>query len=804
MIGAFRQDSTFAFRTLRRQPGFTLAVILCLALGIGAVTAKFTVVNSVLLSPLPYENSDRIVRVLCNLIKTDLDRIGVSVPEYIDYREQVSAFEESAVYTEGFAVNLTGDSQPNSVKVVMASASFFSLLGVEAAEGRVFYSEEDQPGNQTYAVLSDRLWRSQFGSRDVVGQTLLLDDEPHAILGVMPPSFQFPEPDIDLWVPVGLDLANPGSRRFRYLSMIARLRSGVDLEAAQAEVELFEQRGKQEYSEAYSKVGWEIYLVPIQQDMVRGFRFILLTLFGAVGFILLIVCANVANLLLVRSTRRGGEMAVRTALGASPLRLVRQLLTESLYLGLFGGVVGCGMAWLLLRIVAALNIDLPRQEEIAIDFQVFLFAFTVSVVTSLLFGLAPALQAVKVDLVTSLKEAGRSAGLKNSRRLRSLFVVGEVALALVVAVGAGLIVKSLAGAQRVDPGFETERILTLQTNLSYATPRDRVVGFYSDVTERLKGLPGVEMVGATSHLPLATGGSEAAFSLEEYVSEDGDFPSADLWVVTPEYHQAMEIPLLEGRYLSAADSSDGDRVVLIDEKLAQRFWSDTSAIGQNLRVGSGGDGPPLRIVGVVGHIEHAGLDVESKGQLHIPHAQQPNHAMYMILRTADDRPDRLGSAAQAAIRELQSDVPIKAVHTMQEVISNSLADRRFTVIIFAFFAGLALLLAAIGVYSVIAYSVQQRRKDLSMHLALGAKTSDIFRLVIVEGLVLTAVGVVVGLLVSIATTRYLSSLLFGVAPNDLTTFLVVAGVLLTVAVAASFVPALRSTRLAPSSVLRGD
>lgn len=801
------QDLRFALRMLGKRPGFTVAAVIALALGIGANTAIFSVVNSVLLRPLGYKEPERLVTISHSYPKLDL--IGsVSAPGYVDYRDQASVFEETAASSNA-NYNLTDGGDPERVQGRRVTSNFFPLLSVAPALGRAFLAAEDKPGAAHVAVLSHGLWQRRFGGEPrIVNRTITLNNESYTVVGVMPDAFRFGRDE--MWTPIAFtpeQLAND-SRGSEYLDVMARLKPGVTIEQAQAEIDFIARRIMEANPESYpADSGWGVKLKSLNEEVVGNVRPALLVLLGAVGFLLLIACSNVANLMLARAAARGREIAIRTALGASRLRLVRQMLTESLLLAIVGGVAGLLLAvWGVDLLVALEPADVPRVREIGIDARVLLFTIGLSLLTGILFGLLPALQASKPGLTGTLKEGGRGSAVGGGlRNARSLLVITEIAVALVLLVGAGLMVRSFSRLLDVNPGFQTENVLSMQIALpatKYREPQQRRA-FFQELTDRIKTLPGVESAGAVSNLPLGGSGTSFTFEIEGRPAPPGVMnPHTGGRVATPDYLQTMKIPLLRGRHFTERDRADARQVAIIDETLARQYFPGEDPIGKRVTFEGTDENPIWReIVGVVGAIRHKGLDAELKGQLYYPHAQSTAGFMSIVVRTAND-PASLTSAVRGAVRAVDKDQPVYGVRTMGEVLNNSVAQKRFSMFLLTIFAGVALVLAAVGIYGVMAYTVSARTNEMGIRIALGARSIDILRLVVGQGMILALAGVAFGLVAAFGVTRVMSSLLYGVSATDPLTFAAIALLLTGVALLACYIPARRATKVDPMVALR--
>ncbi len=809
------QDLRYGARMLAKSPGFTAVAVLTLALGIGANTAIFSVVNGVLLRPLPYEEPGQLVRVWNQFLSEGVPQLWLSEPELIYYRKNTRALEGIAVYTTGGA-NLTGQGEALRVTAANVSANFFPLLRVDAFLGRTFTPEEDTPGNDRVIVLGHGFWQRRFGGDPtIIGETVSLSDNPYTVIGVMPSGFAFPDGNVDLWTPIAIGLANPGNAGHHYLQPIARLKAGVTFGQGMADIQRTAlQYARENYlkatDEQLQQFGWGAYLVPLHESVVGDVRPALLILLGAVGFVLLIACANVANLLLARAAVREKEVAIRAALGAGRGRIIRQLLTESILLGLVGGAAGLLLAFWSLRVLVALGPEnLPRLEEIGIDAGVLGFTLGVSLLTGIVFGLVPALPASRPDLHESLKEGGRSAAGARHHRLRSLLVVSEVALALVLLIGAGLLIQSFSQLLAVAPGYQTENILTLRIALPRARYAEghQIQSFYQQLNEKVKVLPGVESVGGISLLPLSGGSNSGTIWAENTpahaaTNPGSNFPhrETDFRSVTPGYLETMGMTLVQGRSFTESDDSKAPLAAIVDESFARYFWPNESPIGK--RVAFATREPQWRtIVGVVRHAKHYGLNIDGREQIYFPHAQRPRRTMYLSIRTAGE-PQNMLNSVREQVRSLDPNLPLFNVATMEERLAESVAQPRFNVLLLGIFAAVALVLAAVGIYGVMSYSVSQRTHEIGIPMALGAQPADVLKLVVRQGMVLTLIGVAAGLAASFALTRFLSSLLYGVSATDPVTFAGVALLLAAVALAASYLPAQRATKGDPLVALR--
>jgi putative ABC transport system permease protein len=808
------QDLRYGARSLLRNPGFAAIAIVALGLGIGANTAIFSVVNSVLLRPLPYADPGRLVSVWNQYPGMNLMRASVSGPDYVERRDQNTVFEGVAVYAHA-SLNLTGSGEPERIHGLRASANLFHLLGVPPALGRGFLEEEDHPGRSQVAVVSDRMWRRTFGAdRGLVGRTVRLNGVPYTVAGVAPPEFYFPEPGVDIWIPIALKPEDVDAKLhgFEYLTMIARLRPGAGVAQAQADLDVITRRfldaAPAQAREFFESNRWGAGVAPLMDEWTGSVRPALLVLLGAVVCVLLIACANVSNLLLARTASRQKEMAVRYAVGAGRGRVVRMLLTESVLLALAGGGLGLLVAaWGIDLLVLARPANLPRIDEIGIDGRVLLFTSALSILSGLVFGIAPALQMSARSFGASLKEGGRAGSAPGRSRLRATLVTAQISLALVLLVGAGLLVRTFDRIQQVDPGFrDAPRLLTMSLSLPdsrYAKAADKRL-FFDRLLERLRALPGVTAAAANSLLPLAPGASTASFRVEGQRLGPGEGNAlASVRLVTPGYLAVMGIPLRQGRDLEERDAAAGTEAAVIEETLARRFFPGESPIGRRVTFSELDDGQWFTVVGVAGTVKHSGLAQESFGHLYIPYAVYPAPEMFVVLRTQGD-PRSAIAAVRGAVRAVDPEQPIHAVRTMDDYVDDALAQPRFRAVLLGMFGGVALLLAVVGIYGVMAFSVTQRTHEIGVRLALGARPRDVLRMIVAQGLRLTLAGVVLGLLGAVAVTRALAGLLFGVGSTDPATFATVPIVLAAAALLASYIPARRATRVDPMVALRCD
>jgi putative ABC transport system permease protein len=811
------QDSRYAVRMLRRNPGFTATAVLTLALGIGATTAIFSVVDTVVLNPLPFPTADRLVRIRSVIAATGHGDVA-SYPDFLDWRARNHAFEAMAAFrTNDFT--LIGPREPLHLPGAIVSAQLFSLLGITPALGRSFLPEEDNPAvtsGTDPVVLSYALWQREFGSdRSVLGRTIQLGDQPFTVVGVTPPAFQFPiqgEP-IGLWTTVAVDArgganAMTAQRGAHYLDVVGLLKPGVKLQRAQAELAAIASALNKQHPENKPRT---VRIVPEVESLVGPLRTPLFVLLGAVGCILLIVCVNVANLLLARATGRHKEMAVRAALGASRRRATCQLLTECVALSLFGGGLGLALALSSLRLlVRIMPADVPRLNAVGLDGRLLSFAFLISLLAGILFGLAPAWQVARLSLTESLKKSRRGSGSegKGDSRLRSALIASEIALAVVLLLGAGLLIQSFVHLTRVDPGFDPQGVLTFQLDSPAGKPGLTVPLFFRDVVARINALPGVRSVSGAASLPLTGDNISSSVEIEGQPTPTASRPSADFNAVEPNYFRTMGIAFVDGRDFTEHDNAKSTPVVIINRTLARRFFPNQNPIGKHVRPGIGngyGPGePPMReIVGVTGDVKQSGLGAEAAPEVYAPLAQSPFGTMFIAIRSASD-PRSIVEAARRQVASVDKNEPIYHVETLDQYFAQSVAKPRFITLLLSGFAGLALLLACLGVYGVISYIVAQRTHEIGIRMALGSQKSDVLRMVIGEGLRPALAGVAIGIAGTVKLTRLLSSLLYGVKPTDPLTSAAVSLILTVVALLACYIPARRAANVDPMLALRND
>jgi len=803
-----------ALRGLLKTPGFTVIAIVTLALAIGATTAVVSLVNALLVRPLPYHDPSRLVLLWEQFALQGLERIPVSAPEFRDYEKQARSFDGIAAFNYA-TFNLSAGDLSERIQGAVVSPSLFALLGAQPLRGRTFSPDEQQVGRDDVVVISEGLWRRRFNSDPaVVGNKLLLNDRNYTVVGIMPARFEFPLPlfnvqgnrfaeRADIWKPVAFTEDELKSRGSRNYGVIARLRDGVSTRQAQGELNALIADWIRQYRQNYGNgEGFSGTLYPLHEQVVGTMRTGLLILSGSVAFVLLIACANLATMLLARASARERELAIRVALGAGRWRLLRQLLTESVLLALVGAAVGTilsvwGLA--LLRHIGARTI--PRLAEVNIDPTVLAITAIIAVGTGILFGLAPGLASAKPELTEALKEGGRgsTAGTRRNR-LRNGMIVAEIALALVLLVGAGLLIKSFVRLQHVDPGFNPRNVLTAEINLpdlKYAAGKP-VRDFYAALDQRIHNLPGVQSSAFTWILPLSGSNTDNSFLIEGRPHQTV-FPDEELRQITPDYFRVLQTPLSKGRFFTEADNADAPGVVIINEALARKYWPNEDALGKRI---SFDDSNPkwITIVGIVGDIRHRGVDLDPKPEIYVPHAQTGYRGMILTVRSKQD-PRSLASAIRREVRTLDPDLPIAHVRTFEEVISDSVAPRRLSVVLLGVFAAVALLLAAVGVYGVMSYLVVQRTHEIGVRMALGAQRRDVLHLVIGHASKLVGLGTAIGLILTLFSTRGLSALLYGVGAFDPITIVFVTLLLAAIALLASYVPALRATRADPMIAL---
>ena len=808
-----------ALRGLAKTPGFTIIAIVTIALGIGANTAVLSLVNALLIRPLPYKNPQQLVLIWEQFAQQGLERIPVSAPEFLDYEKQLQSYDRIAAFDYA-DFNLTGGDMPERVQGSVVSPSLFPLLGVEPVKGRTFAPNEIEPGRDDVVVISARLWQRRFNSDpNILNSKLALNGRSYTVVGIMPTSFEFPLPlfnvqgntfaeRADIWKPISFTEDELKSRGSRSYGMIGRLRDGVKPARAQAELSTITANWERQFTENYSAgTGFGARVYGLQEQIVGGMRPALLILMGAVALVLLIACANLTTMLLARAGSREREMAIRVALGAGPMRLLRFLLIESVLLSVLGGIAGIIAAIWGLDVLAAIGTKtVPRLREVNLDTTVLILTFVISVATGILFGIAPALASAKPELTEALKEGGRgtSSGVRRNQ-LRNMLVVAEISLALVLLIGSGLLMKSFIHLQNVDPGFNSKNVLTAELSLPLLKyPRGKpVADFYAEVQRRVRTISGVESVGMTSILPLSGSNSDNSFHIEGRPEKQTNvYPDEELRVITPDYFRVLQVALIKGRLFTEADTADAPGVVIMNQTMARKYWPGEDAIGKRINFD---DSNPEKIkwftvVGIVADIHHSGLDVDPKPEYYLTHPQRAYRGMILAVRSLQD-PRSLIATLRHEIQAIDPDQPMANIRTLEAVAAESIAPRRMSVVLLGAFAGIALLLAGVGIYGVISYLVVQRTHEIGVRMALGAQRRDVLQLVVGHALKLVGIGTIIGLVLAFLSTRTLSALLYSVGAFDATTFIFVTVTLAAVALLASYIPALRATRADPMIAL---
>jgi putative ABC transport system permease protein len=804
------QDVRYGLRMLAKNPGFTCIAVLALALGIGANTAIFSVVDAILLKPLPYKNPDQLVVIWENATHLGFPKNTPSPANFLDWRQQSSVFTGMAAFAER-SFNLTGVGEPERLDGRRVSANLFDLLGVKALIGRTFVADEDKPGTKV-AIINESLWKRRFGSDPaVIGRALTLNGESYTVVGVVPRSVRLPAFGNwrdQVWVPLAFSSEEAANRGDHFLEVIARMKPGVTLQKARTEMQTIAARLAQEYPKFNLRIGSVVN--PLSEEIVGDMKPALLILLGAVAFVLLISCANVANLLLARAAARQKEIALRLALGADRARLTKQLLVESLLLSLIGGGVGLGLAYLGLEILTRfIPQDLAQAENIAIDGKVLLFTLLIAVVTGLLFGLAPASQASHFNLNDTLKEGGRDSGAgTRGKRLRSSLVIAEVAVSFILLIGAGLLINSFLHLRNLDPGFRVDHLLALNVDLSEVKYPDnaRRTAFFDEIVRRVQALPGVRSVAVAGNLPFTYNGDSMGIAVEGIPDPSPDeWPDVIYRAVGPGYFGTMGIPLLRGRDFNEHDTMSSTMTVVVSEKTAQHYWPNDNPIGKRLKPGSTtSQGPWRTVIGVVKDVRQNDFIAEPKMQMYLDYRQltslTPNA---LVIRTAVD-PLSLAGSVRNAIWAVDKDQTVANIDSMGNIVAGAIARQRFSMLLLAVFAGLALVLAAVGIYGVMSYSVAQQTREIGIRIALGAKRSNVLGMTLTQGLRLIGAGLLLGLVGALLLTRVMSSLLFGISATDPLTFLGISLVLLAVALLATYLPALRATKVDPMIALRAQ
>jgi putative ABC transport system permease protein len=796
-------DLQYGVRLLLRAPMFALIAVAALAIGIGANTAIFSVINTLLLRPLPYRDADRLAVIWEHNLPRDRKSNVVAPANFLHWRDLNQVFEDIAAVTITYSITVTGG-DPEELQTQSVTANVFPTLGVRPSIGRTFTNEEDAPGARV-AVISDRLWKRRFGANPaILNQAIVAGGTPYTVVGVMPPGFSFLDKTVDIWLPIGLT-AQSRTPRGRSLMVVGRLKPAVTIERAQSDMT----RVAAELTRMFPafNTGWTARVVGMRDQLTGDIRPALMVLAGAVAFVLLIACANIANLLLARAASRQRELAVRVALGAGRAQLVRQLLAESFVLSVAGGLSGLLLAWWaigVLRSVVAARLPVQRLEAVAIDGWVLAFTFGATLLSGVLFGIVPALTSAGNRFNEALKEGGRTGSGARGNRARAAFVVVEVALALVLLVAAGLLLQSFRHLLDVDPGFDPARTVTMRVSLpdSRYGRSDGRAQFLTRFFQQVDALPGVEASGAVSFLPLT--GLGAATSMQiigQPKPPTGQEPVADVRVMSHSYLEAMGVPLLKGRLFNENDASDAKGRVVINETMARRHWPNEDPIGKHVLIAW--DGIEDEIIGVVGDVKHASLDAQTRAMTYWPYRRNPYGTMTIAVRTSGQA-TQVTNAIAAIVRQMDPDLAVAGVRTMEDVVASSVEERRITMLLLSIFAGAALILAAVGIYGVIAYSVTQRTQEIGLRIALGAQRADVVRMIVRQALTLVVAGIIVGAIGAFLVTRLMTRLLFQTEPTDPATFLTVAGILTFVAVAASYVPGRRATRVDPVVALRAE
>lgn len=807
------RDIKYSMRSLARARGFTLAALVALTLGIGANSALFSVVHGILLKPLPYRDAESLVMVWVQFLGQDLPELKLSPPEYVDFRDQTTVFSD-LVPSYDWWFNVVGAEEPERVKGTVVSAELFEVLGVDALVGRPFTRQEDVAEQDGVVVLSEDLWRRRYGGdQDVVGETVTLNNRSRVIVGVMPEGFQYPTPETELWIPLAFTLEEHGGRWAHYLSVLGRLEPDVTLEEAQTQVSTVARRiqlAHQEDGFYPDDSGWGAFIQPLRVDLVGDVRPALWILFGAVTFVLLIACSIVANLSLARSEARTREIGLRGALGAGRWHIVRQLLTESMMLALWGGLLGVFLAVAGVRMLVALRApEVPRLDEVSVlDGQVLLYTLGVTILTGLLFGVLPALRATRVDLSNSLKPGARGSFGLSGRAARSLLVVVEVALSLVLLVGAGLLVRSFVRLSSVEPGFDPEGVLTVEITLPRSEYPDgeAKARFFRELAERVRPFPGVEEVGLVSQLPLSGNRWSGNITFRDRPADPNSVPPEVDWrSIDHGYLRAMGIPLVRGRGFTTQDESGGRPVALIDRVAAQRFWPDRNPLGRVIKLGAvDSPNPWLEIVGIVGAVKHEDLSEELKrGTVYVPHVENNQATMTLVVRSAIDPENQIGPVKEV-LGTMNPNLPTSRVGTMEALVWESLSAPRLSMLLLTALAGLALVLTVLATYAVVSYSVRQRSREIGIRMAMGAERGRVLGMVVRQGTAVTGLGLLLGLAGAYTLTQLMSKLLYEISAKDLMIFTGVPVVVFLTALGATLLPARRASRTDPMVALRDE
>lgn len=805
-MGTFLQDLRYGVRMLGKHPGFTLVAVLAIALGIGANTTIFSCVNALLLHPFSFDNQDRLMAVWERIPEGGIRRGSVAPGNYADWRDRNQVFEQMAAFSQR-AFNLTEGAEPERVSGARVTPGFFSVLGVRAAKGRTFTEEEGQLGQEQVAVIKQSLWERRFASDpNIIGRQIMVDGKSYTVVGVLAPDFNFPLNGSEIWTSLAFEPKDLTDRGSHYLQILALLKPGISKAQAQAEIDTISRQAQQQYPE--TNAGRTGLVEGLDETYTRGSRIYLIVLMGAVVFVLLIACANVANLLLVRATSRQKEIAVRMALGGSRWRLIRQLLTESILLSAIGGALGLlfsvwGIEFIRGGMPPGFTQFIPGWDKLQMDTSVLLFTLVITILTGAVFGLAPALQATRLNLNEALKESGKGTSSGASRnRLRSILVVSEIALSLVLLVGAGLMIRSFVHLISANLGVNPENVLTMELSISrlkYPDEQHRV-NVYEQLMGRIQNLPGVQKAGAINYVPMGRSNTSSNFRVaDQPAPPKGKEPFADFQVITTQYFDAIGTPLLQGRAFSDQDKKETPRVLIINERLAKRYFPAGDALGKRLIFND--ENGPVEVVGIAADVKNEDLEDEPNLTVYVPFNQQPWWSMALVVRT-NAEPTQITSAIRNEVRAIDQELPVHNVRTMQQVIDESVSPKRLATYLLGFFACAALILAAIGIYAVMAYSVTSRTHEIGIRMALGAQPRDILRLVVGHGLFLTLIGVSLGLLGAFGMTRVMTEMLSGVSATDPLTFIALPLLLSTIALLACLIPARKATKVDPMIALR--
>jgi putative ABC transport system permease protein len=796
----WRQDIQYGVRALVKRPAFTIALVLILALGIGANTAMFSTINSILLRRLPFDDPARLVTLWETIPQKGIDKSAVSALTFAEWQKQNTVFEQMAIYDVDTQV-LTNAGEPERIPSAQVSPNFFSVLGVNAILGRTFAADEDQPGRDHVVMLSHSLWQRRFNSEQtVIGRTLVLSNTNYTVVGILPPDFQFID-EAELWSPLSVEDERQNCAACNFFTVIARLRKDQSLKQAQTEMAVLAGRLQQQQSEPKG-----INVVTLGDHLVAGVRRSLLILLATVTFVLLIACINVANLLLARTSERQKEFAVRAAMGATRLRLIRQLITESVIIALVGGVLGLALARWCMAVISALIPQGVLHDRIVLDLRVLGFTFLLSLLTGIVFGLIPAIKASKVEFNELLKDStrGSTSGVQHAY-VRRLTIISEVALSLLLLVGAGLMIKSFLLLQHSPPGFNPDNLLTARVFLNtddYAEPQQKAA-FFHQALQQLETIPGVQSVGATTTLPLSGGSMNFGFSVAGEVAKvSAEKTHAQYRAISPDYFRTMSIPVLQGRGFTDRDESNAPSVVMINETMARRVFPNGDALGKHLMI-TYGKPTPIEIVGIVGDVKHLRLNEEAKPEMYVPYSQNPWSFMTFVIKTAAP-PNDLVSVVRQRIWSVNKNQPVDKILTMNQILYESVAQPRLSAFLLGVFAALAFILSAVGIYGVMSYLVSQRTHEMGIRMALGASSADILKLIIKQGMTNVLLGITLGIVLSLIATRILSGLLYGISPTDPITMIQASVLLAGTALLACLVPARQATRFDPSIALRTE